>query len=410
VQHTVELGGFIMNNKFTLKSKVGIFAFCIGAMANNMTMALVAYIMASYSNVSASIVQNILVTPSLVATVYAFFVGQLNTKFSTKKLLLFGQICLLAMGMIFMFLGGKISIWGLVIAAGLVGIGQGSNNTILGSMLADMISDEKERGSFLGICMAVMNVGGVFFSIVGGKIADISGSWQTAYGLYFIVLAAIVLEVLCLPEGSVAKADASAGAAKENTSLPAKVWVISIHYFFFFLALYVYGSNISQYIVTYYQLGGAAEAGIATSVVTIGGIVAGAAFGIYSQWFKKWTVPITMGMAALGLFLCLALHTTIWGAYIGGALCGFSMSAAGPYIIMELGRIAPGPMYSKAMSIYSGFMNAGMCVAIYVINIITGLICGDSSDIHTKFVVGCVLALITAVTAIPIYVNRSKAN
>lgn len=399
-----------MNSKFTFKSKAGTFAFCFGAMANNMTMALVAYIMATYSNVSPAVVQNILVTPSLVATVYAFFVGQLNTKFSTKKLLLFGQISILAMGMIFMFLGGKASIWVLILAAGLVGIGQGSNNTILGAMLADMIEDEKERGSFLGICMAVMNVGGVFFSIAGGKIADVTGSWQTAYALYFIILAAIIIEMICLPEGPVAKAEAGGSGAKEKVAIPAKVWVISIHYFFFFLALYVYGSNISQYIIEYYKLGGASEAGIATSVVTIGGILAGAVYGVYSQWFKKLTVPIMMGAAAVGLFLCLTMTTTVWGAYIGGALVGFSMSACGPYIIMELGKIAPGAQYSKAMSIYSGFMNAGMCVAIYVINIATGIICGDSSDIHTKFIVGLVLAAATCITSIPIYCSKSKAE
>lgn len=396
-----------MGSKFTLKSKVGTFAFCFGAMANNMTMALVAFIMVSYSNVSPAVVQNILVTPSLVATIYAFFVGQLNTKFSTKKLLLFGQISILAMGMIFMFLGGKASIWVLVLAAGLVGIGQGSNNTILGAMLADMISDEKERGSFLGICMSVMNIGGVFFSIVGGKIADVTGSWQMAYALYFIILAAIIVEIICLPEGPVAKAQAG-GAVKEKVTIPAKVWVISIHYFFFFLALYVYGSNVSEYIINYYKLGGASEAGVATSVVTIGGILAGAAFGAYSQWFKKLTVPVMMGAAAVGLFLCLTLTTTIWGAYIGGALVGFSMSACGPYIIMELGRIAPGAQYSKAMSIYSGFMNAGMCIAIYVINTVTGIICGNSSDIRTKFIVGFVLAAAACITSIPVYCGKSK--
>jgi MFS family permease len=397
-----------MNNKFTLKAKVGTFAFCFGAVANNMTMALVAYIMASYSTVSPAVVQNILVTPALVATVYAFFVGQLNTKFSTKKLLLFSQACTVAMGMIFMFLGGKISIWGLVIAAGLIGIGQGSCNTILGAMLADMIDDEKERGSALGIYMSVMNIGGVFFSVAGGKIADVTGSWQMAYALFFIILAAIVLEMFCLPEGPVAKPETTTNTTKEKTPIPAKVWVISIHYFFFFLALYVYGSNISQYIITYYKLGGGSEAGIASSVVTVGGIIAGAAYGVYSQWFKKLNVPIMMAIASLGLFLCITFTNTVWGAYIGGAMCGFAMYGCNPYIMMELGRIAPGAQYSKAMSIFSGFMNAGMCVAIYVINIATGIICGDSSDIHTKFIVGFALAFATFITSIPIYITKSK--
>ena len=100
--------------------------------------------------------------------------------------------------------------------------------------------------------------------------------------------------------------------------MPALVWLISFHYLFYFMFLYAFGSNISEYIINVYKLGTSVEAGIATSAVTAGGVVAGAIFGAYSKVLKKWTVPVMVGFAAVGLALCLFLTNNIFGAYIGG--------------------------------------------------------------------------------------------
>ena len=156
----------------------GIAVFGLAAMATNMTMGLLASIMQTYSDVSPVTVQSVLVGPALVGMIYAFFVGTLNKKFAVKKLLIFAQCALLLYGIIF-HMGGRVSIYVLIAASGLAGFNQGSMNTILGILMAGAVADEKRRGSILGIMSALMNVGGVLLTTVGGIIAARSG-WQNA--------------------------------------------------------------------------------------------------------------------------------------------------------------------------------------------------------------------------------------
>ena len=388
------------------KSMIGIFAFCFTAMLSNITMGMLAYIMLGYPNVPQTTVSQILTTPALVGTAYAFCVGVLHKKIPAKYLLMLGQACLFAYGMIFLFLGGSAPVGVLIAAAGLVGIGQGSNNTLLAILLAEACPDDNKRGGILGICMSVMNIGGVLFTNLGATLG--ASKWQNAYLAYFAIAVSLVIQFVFLPKGVFKAAPAPAAERKkEKTKLPLKVWLICINYFFFFLALYVYGTNVSEYIVTTYAIGEAAEAGLATSMVTVGGIFAGALFGAYSKFTKKATVPIMMGLAAVGLLIC-CFFPNIYLVYLAGILGGFSMSGANPYIIGYMGKITSPDQYSNALSIFSGFMNGGMCVAITVLAFITQLVCGDGTNVKVKFIVGAVMCIGCVVTAIPIYMGKDK--
>lgn len=388
------------------KHMIGIFAFCFTAMLSNITMGMLAYIMQSYPSINPTTVSQILTTPALVGTGYAFCVGILHKKIPAKFLIMLGQSCLFAYGMIFLFLGGVAPIGVLIVAAGLLGIGQGSNNTLLAIMLAEACPDENKRGGILGICMSVMNIGGVVFTNLGANLG--AAKWQNAYMVFFAVAVSLVLQFLFLPKGAFKAAPiAAAEQKKEKSKLPIKVWLICINYFFFFLALYVYGTNVSEYIVTTHQLGGAAEAGLASSMVTVGGIFAGALFGTYSKWTKKATVPVMMGLAAAGLALCCFFPNIIL-TYVAGIMAGFAMSGANPYIMGYMAKITTPDQYSNALSIFSGFMNGGMCVAITVLAAITQLFFGNGADVKGKFIVGLVMCIGCVVTAIPIYMGKDK--
>ena len=199
-------------NGVNKKSMIGIFSFCATAMLSNITMGILAYIMQGYPDVNPTTVSQILTTPALVGTAYAFCVGILHKKIPAKYLLMLGQLGLFSYGMIFLFLGGVAPIGVLIAAAGLVGIGQGSNNTLLAIMLADACPDENKRGGILGICMAVMNVGGVIFTNLGGILA--ATRWQNAYMAFFAVAVSLVVQFLFLPKGAFVEAPAAVASEK----------------------------------------------------------------------------------------------------------------------------------------------------------------------------------------------------
>lgn len=394
-----------MEKKMNTKAVAALFIYGLIVYASNYTMGVLGKIMAAYPNVAPSTVQSVLVGPALIGTIYAYFFGSLNKKFNAKTLMLFAEVTLLAYGVIFCFLGGKAPIAILIIASGLVGFNQGSMNTITGLILVKNVADEGTRGSILGILTAVMNLGGVVIVNIAGRIAS-GSTWQSGYYVFFYLIIAILATIFLLPntepEGKEVPAGAAGGEAV-SAQAPVKAWIISIHYFFFFLFLYVYGTNCSEYIQTTYKLGAEAEGAFAASTITIGGVVAGFAYGIYSKILKKWTVPVLMGLAAIGITIPVFITNSLLGIYTAGILGGFAMMGCNPYIIGYMNQIAPGPAFGKAMSVFSTFMNAGMVVAIYVIAFLTKLICGDAGDIHTKFVVGMVGLILTFVTSIPIY-------
>jgi MFS family permease len=396
------------NSKFL----IGIILFCLGASSQNMTIGILANIMKSYPNVSRVLVQSLLVGPSLVGAIYGFFVGMLNRRFSSKKLLIFSQIGFFAYGMVFFLGGGVWPIWVLLLGSGLAGFSMGSYNTLMGLLFADYISDENKRGTLLGIGTALMSVGGVIITTLGGIIAR--QRWQNAYLLFFYYPIAIALELFLIPnmepEGKerTVQSETDTGASVTQQAQMGKVWILAIHYFVFFLVNYVFGTNVSEYVIDTYKLGTSAEAGIAASCITIGGVLGGLLYGAVSRVLKRFTVPVMMGLGMIGLALPVFVTSSIVVMYCTGTLLGFAMFGSSPYIINYLRELAPGTHYGNAMSIFSGFMNAGQVLAIYVLAFFTQLVCGDASNIHYKFVVAFAGSVIVFVTAPFIYLPQIK--
>ena len=398
--------------KTNTRTLVGVFAFCFGAMAMMLTMAVVGYIIASYGaqGVSPTLVTSLMTVPSLVGMIFAFFVGTINKKVSTKALVLFTQICAFIYCMVFMTLGGKVSIYVLLATAALVGFGAGANFTLLAAFMATAVPDPQKRATITGYASAVMNLSGVIFSTIGGKLAangmlsDPVNGWTKGYILGFITLACIVIEIICLPGGQKAQeGPAPAGGEKaKKGGVPGIVYLISLHYLVWFCFMYCYGLNISDFIINVHKLGDGGTAGIATAMVTVGGVLAGLLYGQYSKITKAQNVPIMMALTSVGMLLCV-VAPSIPGVVVGGFLCGFAMSGANPYIMMLFGQICPPSQLTQAMSIFSGCMNVGMFIALYVLNGLSSLIFGADYTLDKKFLLATIMCAVCAVIGVIIY-------
>lgn len=405
-----------MRERLNIRHMAGIFAFCAGAMAANMTMGLLGNIMMTYAQVSPTVVQTLLVTPALIGTIYGFLVGPLNKRVPSKYLILLCQAAMLLYGIIFFTVGGK-NIYILIAAAGLAGINQGAMNTMIGLQLAAAISDDTRRGTMFGITSGVMNLVGVGIQNIGGIVAARTGSWQNAYLVWIPIYAVgILVTLFCLPntapEGrsKAASEGAEQGGAQGETRSMVPAFVIALHYFFFFLFLYVFGTNVSAYIQNVYHLGDAASAALGASMVTIGGIFAGFLYGGYYRILKKWTVPVLMGLCVAALALPIFITTSLAAIYVCGFVLGFAMMGCNPYILNYLHEVYPNTQYGSAMAVFAGFMNFGMVVAIYVINFLTSLFFGDANLMNGKFTIAAVGQLLVFLVSIPIYAAKKGGN
>ena len=293
--------------------------------------------------------------------------------------------------------------------------GAGKSSISKAAFMAGAVPDPQKRATITGYASAAMNLSGVIFSTVGGKLAangmlaDPVNGWTKGYLLGFITLACIVVEIICLPGGQKAQegpAPAGAETAKKG-GVPAIVYLISIHYLVWFCFMYCYGLNISDYIINVYKLGDGGTAGIATAMVTVGGVLAGLFFGQYSKVTKSMNVPIMMALTFVGMFLCI-IAPTIPGVIVGGFLCGFAMSGCNPYIMMMFGQLCPPSQLTQAMSIFSGCMNVGMFIALYVLNGLSSLIFGADYTLDKKFLLAAIMCAVCAVTGIFIYGAAAK--
>lgn len=401
-----------MKSEVNKKSLIGIFIFSFSALSTSLTMGILASIMASYPGVPSVLVQSILIGPSLVGVVYAFFVGKINRTVPAKKLLFLSQTGMLLYGMIFLFFGGKVPVYVLIAASCLAGLNGGSCNTILGLLLANAVTDTKKRGALFGICMTLQSVGSIIITSLGGLLAR--ERWQNAYFLFIIFAVSILLEKFLLPDVRPEGADLPAEDNKTEIVSKAgmgKVWAVSIHFMCLVFFLYIFASNNSEYVLSTYQLGGPAEAALATSMSPAGGIIAGLVIGPFVSVFKKYSAPVFCGLAAVGLALPTFVTGSLMGIYIGGFFTGFTMMGFSSYIMNALHEMVPENQYSRAMSVFSGFFNTGMLVAIYVVAFLSGLFFHSSGDVHGKFFIGTVGAVICMAASFFIYLpNKTKGR
>lgn len=399
--------------KMNKKGLIGTFTFATSASALNMTSGILAYIMLTYSEVSPTNVAMLLTIPAIVGTFYAFTSGTLINKLGIKKVALFTQATAFLSGMIFLFFGNKTHIAVLYAAAGLFGFMLGGQAVILGKLFQECIPDEKKRATFLGFGNSVVSLGGVIFATLGGIIAATNDGahWEKAYLLYFWMIVCLIIEFLTLPKKK-EDVQENAGAQEEDnkSSIPFKVWLISIHYFLFFLALYAFSLNVSEYVITTHQLGTSAQSGLAISFLTVGGIISGLTFGIYSKILDRKTMPILLFICTIGMAFVVFVPN-IYVLYVAAALMGFAMMGCNPYVLMELSRITSNEKsYAKAMSIYAGFMNAGMMFAVYILAFLATVFFGDGTSVMGKLIIAFVGLVIVTVLSFPLYMIKGKSK
>ena len=412
-------------------------AFVIFAQSNNITAGILAYIMASYPEAPSTMVSAILSFPPIVGTFSAFAAGPLINRIGVRKLAMIVQVLQFISGMIFLLLGNKSSIYILWFAAACYGFVLGSCSVICTWLLKDIAPDISVRGKLMGYSNAVMSLGGVFFSYMGGIIAARNGGahWERAYMLCFLILISIAVEFFCIPSRPVPMSESadpeeirrpmsesadpeeirrpmSEGTDVEetrgrsrSTHLPPVIWIISVHYAVFFLSLYAFGLNISEYVITVHHLGSSVEAGFAMSLFTMGGIISGLTYSLYSRVLGKYTVPFIMFLSSLGLGLCVFFsHLPV--LYIAALLMGFAMLGGGPYIMLEMNRYTEGEQYARATSVFAGLMNVGMMICVYVLAGSAKLVFHDSSYVDGKLFIAFILSVVVCITSIFLYSLR----
>lgn len=370
------------------------------------TTAVLAYIIADYAAQGVSIgkIVSVMTIQPLVGVFMAFLVGPISMRVSKKLLMMLALVLVIINGFIFAFMGGTCNYNWLLLASAFTGIVSGIVSTVPNSVVSQYVDSFEERGKYTGYNNAFIQGGALVMSAVGGFLGAMR--WQYAYYLYFLAVPAlIIVSVLC-------PADEIKGDVKktpiEFNKIPGRVWLMCLHYVIFFVCCYTFSVYISSYIISDFQLGTSAQAGLATALLTISAVLSAAFYSKYNKKLGKWFMPFFCMTMTIGYLLCTTLTMTLAGCMIGAFLIGIGKSAIVPYVIGESSKVVPKQLMPLSISMIMGSMSLGMFLSKYI----TGWICiplgGETT--YNRFVATTIICVIAVIMGLMIYTMGSNSK
>lgn len=382
--------------------KIALAVLCLVVYTQTMTSALIAYIMNSYADIPATTVQQLLTLPGLIGLFVSFLIGPLSMKVNKKYLLAFTSLCVLAYFLIFFFIGGNGPFVMLIVAAALMGINQGSARTLTTSIIADFIEPTKQA-AFVAFTTALMNVGGVLFNLVGGRIAAGNGgaNWPNAYLLGLLLVPALLIYLWLMPKSPEAaeKDSKQAEITEASGTIPVKAILATLLNTLFAISVCAFMYNYSVYVITTYALGTSVETGIANSIYLTTGLV-GLVYPVFMKAFKRYIAPVGYGLFAVGMLLMVLVHSSIYVVYFSVLLIGLGFNIGNPFVSAYVMRITPKKWVPMAVSILFGGVNLGMYFSTYILKALGSLFGGG---VLAAFIVGCIGGVVSAILAVFLY-------
>jgi len=380
-------------NPTSKKAVIATLIISLVLLFGSMTPPLLGYIFRSYPPPEYNPML-LLQIPAFVGMIVSFVIGPLALKVNLKILTVIATVAALIYFLIFLFVGST-NFTMLLVAACFMGITQGAAFVLTGSIFGAYVLDPLQRANFVAISGAILNGGAAVVNIIGGIVAAQNEglNWNNAYWLGLLIVPALILFWIMMPWAPEAD-EAPAGGPEghggpggpggpppPSGGIPPKVWMIIGMGLIAFLGMAVFLLNVGTYITE--ELGQAwgygyttTESGLANSIFTIFGVVAGFSFPIVVKFLKNWIAAIGYALAGVGLFFIMTFQDNIFLIYAGAGLCGYGFNVAMPFVMGQLMAITPPRLIPVVMSLNMGFMNLGMTFAPNIFGALGGMIDG----------------------------------
>jgi MFS family permease len=384
----------------------------------SMTAPLLSYIGYAYPNDNPYLIVQI---PAFVGMLVSFAVGPLAMKVNLKWLMVASAVTAFIYFAIFALVGSNGPFIALVIGAGIVGVCQGAAMVLTSSIFGAYVVDPLQRANFVAISGALMNGGAAVVNVVGGIIAaggtPAGSNWPIAYYLGILILPALIVFFIMMPMRPDAPGEAGGeggpgGPPAATGFIPVRVFLIIGLGLIVTLGMAVFLLNVGMYIEGELGASGllkglsgenasSTDAGLANSLFTIFGVIAGFSFPVIVKFLKAWIAPIGYFIGGLGLFVLVFMKTSIIGVLAGACLCGLGFNIAMPFVMGQILALTPPRWVPVAMSINMGIMNL---MFTFVPNIMGGLGGLFDGTLATQILIGGVFVMVAVVLAVFLFV------
>ena len=296
--------------------KAAILTMSFIQMATNSVSSILANIATEFPDASVTTIQYLMTFPNLMIVAVSVIAAGLAERISKRTLAATGLLLAAVSGILSFAVHGSILI--LYVWAGMLGIGVGLVVPMANSLISDYFQ-ENERDTMLGYQTGAANAGSMIMTYVGGVLATIA--WQFDYLVYLLAIPGLILTLMFVPKQNVVAKD-TVTTEKKKLKISAYEVLFCIVAAVYMLMFYLGPTNIALYF-SEKQIGNTMTAGMASSLLLLGGVLMGFLFGKLAEKIGKHT--ITLGFLALFVgYTLIYMKGQLISTYIGCLLVGMS--------------------------------------------------------------------------------------
>ena len=309
-----------------------------------------------------SLVQMIVSMPALfIALTNLIIYRPLIKRFRARTLLIIGLLLYTVCGCI---AGIFDSIWMILIARALVGVGVGIIMPLSTGLLSFYFTKDKQA-PLMGYSSALNMMGGVVATLIAGGLAMIS--WRLSFLVYLLGLISIVLCLIWMPNEKIYDSGKSSGSELSLTKFLPEIICMFILSFTFF----VYPASFALECTK----SGAVPLGLIAPIMAmmdIFGFFGGLAFSSISKSFKKGLISIAP-ILFIAAYAFLGIIGGLSGILIGSALVGMANGIGVPSLMSRASSKAGRNAATSIMPLLSA--------ALYLAQFLTPMILSTAGQI-----------------------------
>ncbi|CCF28599.1 Putative permease [Leuconostoc citreum LBAE E16] len=359
--------------------------------------------------VSATEVQALATTPSIVVTVFVLLSSFIAAKLGDKKTIILGMLLVGFAGIVPFFVSSYAAI---LVSRMVLGAGFGIFNSLAVSMIAVMYQGQT-RATMLGWRAAVEQIGQAVLTFVAGLLLNFG--WHTTFLVYLLAFPILYLFYVRVPDTTemLAEAEEKQGkAAKKSLEGPKKispvVWILTL--FAAFLVIDYMAIQLSfPFMAQSLGVNGMVVSTI-LSFMLVAAMVGGIVYGTIQRMFGRFTLQVGLILMAISNYLVAFSNHNFVMLTIGVLLIGFPMQLISPFIFSQLPNLAPLKKQPFVTSIILIGFNVGVFVEPFIISFLAGIMGNHTSNVAaaaytTIPLLGVILLIIAVIT---FFTNRKR--
>ncbi len=359
--------------------------------------------------VSATEVQVLATTPSIVVTVFVLLSSFIAAKLGDKKTIILGMLLVGFAGIVPFFVSSYAPI---LVSRMVLGAGFGIFNSLAVSMIAVMYQGQT-RATMLGWRAAAEQIGQAVLTFVAGLLLNFG--WHTTFLVYLLAFPILYLFYVRVPDTTEMLAEAEekqVKAAKKSLEGPKKispvVWILTL--FAAFLVIDYMAIQLSfPFMAQSLGVNGMVVSTI-LSFMLVAAMVGGIVYGTIQKLFGRFTLQVGLILMAISNYLVAFSNHNFVMLTIGVLLIGFPLQLISPFIFSQLPNLAPLKKQPFVTSIILIGFNVGVFVEPFIISFLAGIMGNHTSNVAaaaytTIPLLGVILLIIAVIT---FFTNRKR--